>query len=300
MHFNEKGDDVRSVQQALIAQGYPLPRYGADGHLGDETWDALQRYSVDHNIPWSPQVPQAVLDKLEHTDQPRPLLTVPPTNTTTQLYDLRVEQLNPPKMSRKFRLSSGRVVHHNPTMITGITIHQTAADFGVAQYQVDDAGGDRELALARRSLKVACHVMAFREGFVAWPNPLDWYVYHGNGFNRHELGIAIEGNYPGLIGGRTWDGKSATPVTDAIVEAACAGLELLVREGRAMGMPVQYIHAHRQSSATRQPDPGEELWKTVVLGYAVPVLGLITEPNLVLGKGRPIPLAWDDNGVGMY
>lgn len=32
---------VRDLQRALMALGHELPRYGDDGHLGAETWDAL-------------------------------------------------------------------------------------------------------------------------------------------------------------------------------------------------------------------------------------------------------------------
>lgn len=216
-----------------------------------------------------------------------------------RVYDLRGEQTDPPAMRRKFKLTPrGRVARRSPANVNGITIHQTAARFGVAPYQIQAAGGNRELALARRSLRVACHVMAFHDGFIAWPNPLDWYVWHGNGWNATELGIEIDGCYPGVVGGRTWSGAPATEATEAVIDAARAGVKLLVEEGRKLGMPIQYIHAHRQSSATRRDDPGEELWRRVVLEYAVPVLGLTTEPQRVVGDGRPIPMEWDDQGVG--
>jgi hypothetical protein len=34
-----EGDDVRALQAALLAQGYSLPKYGADGDFGSETED---------------------------------------------------------------------------------------------------------------------------------------------------------------------------------------------------------------------------------------------------------------------
>lgn len=37
-----KGEDVRRIQARLIELGYALPRYGADGHFGDETEDAVK------------------------------------------------------------------------------------------------------------------------------------------------------------------------------------------------------------------------------------------------------------------
>lgn len=216
------------------------------------------------------------------------------------IIDLRSEQTNPPKARHKFKPYKGLVLKRDVSDVTGITVHQTAVKYGVAKYQITAAGGDVNLALARRSLSVACHVMAFHYGFVAWPNPLEWYIYHGNGFNSEDLGIEIDGNYPGVAGGKTWNNKKPTKVTDSVVNAARAGISLLVREGRRLGMPIKYIHAHRQSSVTRRADPGEELWKRVVLDYCVPVLGLETQPDRVIRRGRPIPKEWDPNGCGSY
>jgi len=215
------------------------------------------------------------------------------------IYDFRDNRDNPPEPKRKYK-RRGKVVERDPSTIIGVTIHQTAVKYGIREYQIRAAGGDRDLALAQRALRVACHAMSFHDGFVSMTNPLTWYVYHGNGFNATELGLEIDGNYPGLIGGQTWNKKAATNTTDTSIRAAQVALRQLVEDGREMGMPIEFIHAHRQSSATRRSDPGEELWNRVVLDFAVPVLGLKTEPGHTLRKGRPIPLEWDKDGIGSY
>jgi len=302
MKYGDKGAAVRKMQNALLDEGYPLPKFGADGDFGNETMTALKEFMDEHSIHWfnaDDKVPQAALDILLNVEE-SPVPDVPAHHfADIKLYDLRDEPWEK-RIPQKFKRSGGLPVIRDPAMITGITVHQTAVPYSVRDYQIQAAGGDEHLALALRSLNVACHVMAFRKGFIAAPNHLTHYVYHGNGFNSHELGIEIDGRFPGLIGEKTWDGKKASEVTDTLVRAACAGIEYLVREGRACGMPITKIHAHRQSSATRRSDPGEELWKRVVLDYAVPVLGLKTEPALVLKDGRPIPTLWDENGVGPY
>jgi hypothetical protein len=187
--------------------------------------------------------------------------------------------------------------------IIGVTIHQTATPFSVAPFQIQAAGGDEDLALARRALGVACHGMAFRRGFYALANPLEWYVHHGNAFNPDHLGIEIEGRFPGLLSDpvRTTWGGPPTEFTTALLEAAKACLRHVVDEARAAGAPLEWVTAHRQSSATRRSDPGEEPWRELVLNYAVPVLGLKVNNALVRGTGRPIPMAWDPAaGVGRY
>lgn len=305
MKFGDKGADVQELQEALIAHDYRLHKYGADGHLGQETMAALKGFTGARSIAWSSaEVPQEALEALGWDAPEDPEIPKAPQRTLedVQVYDLRSAPLSE-RLLKKFRLRPGTPrmpVIRDPSQVTGITIHQTAARYGVAQYQVAIADGDARLALAKRSLRVACHMMAFHDGFLAWPNPLDWYVYHGNGWNTCELGLEIDGNYPGVKDGKTWNGKKPTRVTPEVIRAARAAVELLVIEGRKLGMPIEYIHAHRQSSSTRRDDPGEELWKAVVLGFAVPMLGLKVEQGRTLGGGRPVPIEWDPNGVGRY
>lgn len=292
MKYGDKGSAVAEVQRALLAVGYPLPRYGADGHLGDETWNALAAFARDERLPWTPEVSDAVLAAL----------TAPPAPSPNLLVDLTSQQPNPPVAKEKFKLDAkGRVVVRDPATITGIVLHQTACWFGVSSAQVSAAGGDRELALHRRALNVATHLTAFdgRDanlecGHAIYASPLVWYAYHANKANAVSLGVECEGVYPGLLsqGGETPSAR--------LVEASRAAVRFALEEGRRQGMPIEFLWAHRQSSATRRADPGEALWRAVALDYAVPVLGLRTEPARVWGDGRPIPVAWDPNGVGPY
>ena len=313
MNIGDKGADVREIQIALEDQGYQLPMYGADGDFGNETKTALEDFARDESLPMGDPVPPQTLSAIlagrgagwdiPRDDPCRDLVSYPPITETlldkVEVIDLKHRPFSE-RIARKYKRRYGEPIVRDVSDVTGITIHQTAVKYSIRDYQIQAAGGDEKMAFAYRALKVACHVMAFHDGFVVWTNPLDWYVHHGNGFNSYELGLEIDGNYPGLVGGQTWNKRTPTKTTDASIRAACAALELMVREGRKMGMPIEYIHAHRQSSATRRSDPGEELWNEVVLEFAVPVLGLKTDPSKVLRDGRPIPKSWDADGVGKY
>ena len=46
----DKGDAVREMQQLLLAAGCTLPRYGADGHFGTETREAMKAYQTAHSL----------------------------------------------------------------------------------------------------------------------------------------------------------------------------------------------------------------------------------------------------------
>ena len=45
-----EGEAVKAMQQLLIAKGYEMPRYGADGEFGAETENALLLFQEDMNL----------------------------------------------------------------------------------------------------------------------------------------------------------------------------------------------------------------------------------------------------------
>lgn len=45
-----KGSDVKELQKALLEQGYPLPKYGADSSFGSETKTAVERLQKDYGL----------------------------------------------------------------------------------------------------------------------------------------------------------------------------------------------------------------------------------------------------------
>lgn len=46
----DKGPDVKALQVKLIAKGYKLPKYGADGDFGSETETAVKAFQKDHGL----------------------------------------------------------------------------------------------------------------------------------------------------------------------------------------------------------------------------------------------------------
>jgi hypothetical protein len=215
-------------------------------------------------------------------------------------YDLRGEQSDP---APKSKVVKGKTKLRAVRSVDSVCLHQTATPFSVADYQVKAAGGDRNLALARRALKVACHAMAFRAGFYAMTNDLREYIHHAGALNSKSLGLEIEGLYAGIEGNLStvWGGRDPQILTGETIAAARAALTALVEEGRALGMPIRYIYAHRQSSAARLSDPGEDIWQEVALAHGVANLGLEEAPSAVFGDGNTIPVEWSPHsGVGRY
>ncbi len=221
-----------------------------------------------------------------------------PSGRILHVVDITAMQPNPPRYNPPHhrivpgaQRSGDRVMERPVHQIDGIVLHQTACPYGVTAEQVKAAGGDRVQAKHRRALDVAAHMTAFDTGYAVLAHPLTWYVYHANAFCARSIGIEVEGRYPGMQGG------SPNLMFNEILQAARDGIEYIVEHGREMGMPLKYIWAHRQSSMTRQDDPGEELWRRIVLEFAVPTLGLVMQPTYTCG-GLPLPVEWLDDRRG--
>ncbi len=308
MNYGDRGEAVRKLQLALLEKGFELPRWGADGALGNETWAALQqaadRFGIDPLPEPAPGV--AVYPDLIAAVLAPPQTDDAETGDRFALIDLRTQRI---ASAPRIRMTpQGKPHQRAPTAVTGICLHQTAVRFGVSARQLASAGGDRAVALARRALDIAAHATVFHpdpagtHGPLLVPcAPLAWHVNHANGMNPTTLGIEVDGLYAGVEDDpRTvWGDKPPTAWTDEMARAVFAMVEWLLAEARGAGMDIRFIYAHRQSSATRRADPGELIWRTVAL-RAVTELGLRMEPKRVWGSGLPLPAAWGIDGGGRY
>lgn len=255
----------------------------------------------------APQLAEDIADRLG----PWPTPASPAADV--ECYDLIAEQdyVYPggKRKARTFREAATgrrRPVLRHPRAIDGIVLHQTAVEYGVSTRQVQAAGGDRRLALARRGRDVACHSIAFRAGLYVRAHPLRAYVNHGNELNQRSLGLEVDGRYAGLedkpeTAARedlltTWRGPP-TRLAELTIETARAALRDLVERGRAEDMPIEFLWAHRQSSAMRRSDPGEALWDAIA-PWAERELSLKTQPGLAVGNGRPLPVEWHGGRAG--
>lgn len=304
MRYGEKGEAVRLLQVALEEAGEELPRYGADSHFGSETARALESFARKNGITsWSNRndpVPEELLDLLgcgEGPDDETELGPVEPIDVGVPVFDLRSGRPNPHPKS--MRSSNGKTLVRSIRAIDSIVLHQTGIDFG------PKSASDEKLA--RRALNVACHAMAFQRGFYVLSAPIRWHIYHADRLNSRSLGLEVEGNYPGLMRRAPLNGKPSVMLSSTL-EAGRAALRALVMESRREGANIRYLYAHRQADSWRRADPGEWLWRNLVIEYAVPELGLIVKHDETLAhpsgkpsrRGMPVPIDWDPRGKGRY
>lgn len=189
-------------------------------------------------------------------------------------------QARAPFDPKKFALDKrGAVVVRKPESIDAVTLHQTACIFGPV---ADDA------KRKARALGVPYHALCFTDGVTVLGHSPLLYTYHANRLNARSLGFAVEGEFPPFIGKET---ARSTPYTEAQADGARRGLTRLVEDARALGCPIRYVFAHRQSNAKRAGDPGE-YWFKLLSRFARDELGLETLPTLTVGDGQALPVKW--------
>lgn len=176
--------------------------------------------------------------------------------------------------------------------VTGICLHQTACLLGERP---------------ERWLNVGAHYGVTRGGKRLRLHDETDRIVHGNGFNARCVGIEGDGTYAGIEGDlRTvWDDpttkyrEQGMDLPDPFIAAYLETCRAIIRRVHDAGGAIKFILAHRQSSESRQNDPGEGIWKRVAL-VIMKEFGLHDGGvGFKVDDGRPIPEAWDPSKVGI-
>lgn len=264
------GTAIEDLQRQLIALGYPLPRWGVDGNLGNETLGAVARFLADHAGGYIDADPDSISDAEWDIIQSVYHQTTRAFPLPTSLIDLR-------------RTSDSRhIIGRRPwVQITGITLHQCAVDFGHEP--------------PARWNTLSAHVGVSCEGNVLWVHEFEHVIAHGNELNRPEIGIEFEGLFAGILaqpGGRT---QHLTPKQ---IRAGHEAIRWILAVCANHGSILRFLHAHRQTAQTRRGDPGEEIWRLIALPM-IDELGLTDGgPQFKIDNGRTIPAAWNPEYTG--
>jgi N-acetylmuramoyl-L-alanine amidase len=273
---------VAIAQQQLIALGYGLSRFGADGVLGDETLSAYGAFLVSLGLRApSDEFPKSITptgaDALERAFQ---ALSRP--GPSVNIIDERTKHPHKGRsVSKPFRKWSE---------VTAVVLHQTASNLG-----------ERPASW----YGVPIHFGVTRAGKVIQLYDLTEICNHANGLNGRSVGIEIDGWYAGVDGRpeTLWQPKGQTPprkamsLTTAQADAAKATVRWIVDSVTSHGGKVTHIHPHRQSSKDRQSDPGSLIWQAVGL-WAQAEFGLSDGgAKFTVGDGLRIPKNWDSRYV---
>lgn len=283
MKSGAKGEDVRALQEALIALGYELPRWGADGSLGSESIDALAAFLRDHGEEVeddASEVTAAQLALVKKVLAGQRAAAAGPALLAGKFHDLR-------SSASQDRLGGRRAW----SKITGVTLHQTAVVLGERP---------------ERWKTLGAHLGVTREGQVVWLHDFAKIVWHANGLNAMTVGIELDGMYEGIQGDPNsfWNPdkdprRVPQRATTDLVEAAKATVRWVCAEVARHGGKVNHLYAHRQASKQRQSDPGSELWQLVGLELHKELTLTDGGAGFTLGDGMRIPESWDASRKGV-
>lgn len=175
---------------------------------------------------------------------------------------------------------------------TGVTLHQTACVLGERP---------------ERWLNVGAHIGITRGGQVLWLHDFSEIIAHGHGWNAQCVGIEIDGLYAGVQGDlkTVWDNPATDKrevgqdLPEIQANAAREAIRWIYRMIKANGGELRVVVAHRQSIDDRRSDPGSEIWQRVAMPMHDELLLNDGGHGFVIGKGMPIPEAWDPRRKGI-
>jgi peptidoglycan hydrolase-like protein with peptidoglycan-binding domain len=283
MQKGDRGAAVKTLQENLVALGFALPRFGADGGLGDETLAAVALFRAERGLLANPDdVPGTVSARIVEAISAE-VAAVATQGHPANFVDVR---------GQHGRAGLSKAQPHRPwKQITGITLHQTASLIGEKE---------------ARWFAVPTHLGITRKGKVIQLYSFTDRTNHDHDLNAGDVGIEIDGFYEGVEGdiGTFWraeshpDRKPLRPKLEQIA-AARETVRWIRDVVNGFGGRLKFIHAHRQSSKDRRSDPGSRIWREVGV-WAQDNLGLSDGgAGFAVGDGRPIPEKWDARRAGV-
>jgi len=193
--------------------------------------------------------------------------------------------------------------------IKGITLHQTAVN----------------ITDPENCLNIPVHGLVMDGGpdgedatIVLIHDPTD-YMYHGNGFNRADIGIEVSCRAAGIeddpgtekdesrwtlwlpssLRGKGDPREHASEATDSELEACRRLIRYYTEQAQENGGEIEFIHAHRQATKNRVSDPGSRIWNACG-EWARGALGLKVGPaDFKISDGKALPDAWTGRPNGI-
>ena len=151
--------------------------------------------------------------------------------------------------------------------------------------------------------RLNAHIGITRDGLIVIANDFTDWIWHAQKLSRFSIGIEIAGNFPGLMDNpRTlWKGGGGPHLlTDGQRAAIPVAMEFINYEAGRLGFKIEHIMGHRQSSASRIADPGEQIWEEIGLPLQARFNATDGGSDFHTGSGRPIPKEWDPRRTRRY
>lgn len=269
------GADVKRFQQKLLLLNpLALPRYGADGRLGGETFHALATLFQDPSL---------------EDDQ---LVTLEQEVIIDQMIKLAKKSDSVIYIDARER--SSKAERH------GL---RATAELDLIWHQTDCEMGEKE----ERYHGVPVHAIVTSGGKIIQLHPVEYLLYAAHALNKKGISIEIEGHFEGIEGdlstypkyhkdaGRT--PQRPTPIQ--IVAAKQCG-HMLKEQVEQLGGKLRKQLTHRQGvKGVRRRDPGEAVCRDIIRPLAEEI-GVPFDWAYTAGEGEQAPKVWNPESTAAY
>jgi hypothetical protein len=274
MKRGQHDDSIKRFQeQILLINPHALPRYGADGWLGDETFHAIATLLKDESIEDADAITkeqEAIIDRM-----------VKDAKGGTQVHYLDV------------RAKSSKAEKH------GL---RSCDEMDLVWHQTDCEMGERE----ERYYGVPVHFVVTSGGKIIQLHSVEYLVYGAHALNRKGISIEVEGHFEGIEGNpKTYPsyhkdaGRTPQKLTDLQIQAAFECARIIKGQVEALDGKLRYQLTHRQGTNQRTRDPGSEICKKIILPLSTQ-LGVPFPWELTWGKGQQVPKEWHPESTATY
>lgn len=281
--YGDRGAGVKRWQELLLAGGYKLPQWGADGSWGDETQEAT--------------------------------LTAQKDLTAAGYYegdiDTKVGELTLAAMKQSIDANApARKEKSHLTIVSGVEIHDYRGHYPKPSNARPEKGDRwpklRGVVLHRTACRMGerpgryasmnAHIAVTLKGRIVLVHPFGLHIWHGHRPSLWTIGIEFDGNPEGFPGYHWKPGGGPDPITEPQVKAGLVLRDLLKGAFFDNRRTWEYIYAHRQSSDQRECDPGWECWQKIAIPWmedtgATP--GDVGLRGTIFGTGYRISRHWD-------
>ena len=255
--------------------------------IGEEEKKALIAFQAKNNLPQTGKLDFVTERALLETDAIRrskgtatesAALSVI-TSSKTKIEDWTTKGLSGVKTKPQHILNSFR----DPRKLWAFVLHQMAFK---RMGRVSRKFSDPE-----SYINTGAHFCILFDGRIIQLHPLSRMIWHGNCVSPRSVAVEFEGNFPN-VKGRWWvDSKSTVQNKDMPTQAQYDSGRFLASYLRTV-LGTTHILAHRQSSDSRENDPGPDVWYHVGQ-WAIDNLGLTDGgPTFKCGTGSPILPEW--------
>lgn len=243
-----RSKDVADLQKALVALGYPLPRFGVDGIIGPETKGAIQKFQTAMKLPASGNADGETVEVLNNQLLAHPEISAKLTKSTdadvkqvASMQNIDVSKIQDPNFNKKLeniasdlgvqssdiitimKMESGLDPQAvNPyTRATGLIqfMPKTAARLGTSVEDLRQMSAVEQLDYVYKYFKLAGVKPGMGIGDLYMSVFMPAHVNKPDDFVLGALGSAVARQNPGLVGS---DGQVTAGSVRAAIERRVA------------------------------------------------------------------------------